>query len=88
MGFIIKLKYSFANRKRISIKFNSLEFNSLNSFKEIYSNVYEKIRKDLNSLFGKLNVKKNDNIFLHLNSGGLINYRNKKKVSKFFLIKL
>ena len=31
--------------KEFSIKFNSLEFNSLNSFKEIYSNVYEKIRK-------------------------------------------
>ena len=31
--------------KEFSIKFNSIEFNSLNTYKEIYSNVYEKIRK-------------------------------------------
>ena len=47
-----------------------------------------KLEKDLNSLFGKLNVKKNDNIFLHLNSCGLINYRNKKKSFKVFFDKI
>ena len=45
------------------------------------------IKKKLSILFKKLNIKRNDNIFLHSNSAGLLQYtRSKKDKKKYFKI--
>ena len=47
------------------------------------------IEKKLSILFRKLNIKRNDNIFLHSNSAGILQYtrskKGKKKLFKIFL---
>ena len=48
------------------------------------------IEKKLSILFENLKIKRNDNIFLHSNSAGILQYtkykKNKKNYLKYFLI--
>ena len=70
---------------RFKIKFNSNEFNKLNSFKEISEVVQKNLRsiKKINSLFNRLNIS--ENIVFHSN---ILVYQFEKKKKKRCITKI
>ena len=82
--FVANLNILLQIENKLKMKFNTREFNSLNSTKSILSNVRKKLKIQINRLFDKLNIHTKNNLIIHSNSAGLLQFYNRKKKSLIY----